>query len=767
MFREAHPIKHPMTVAVKDLPHESSGAPLHRSGNVPVSTEVDPLWKTLSVPMADGPRAHRANQWAVLGLVTLGVAVLACSLGGCGGNTTSRGLSTRTSSTGPTWQPPAGYQASATEVVFSSAQKGWLAVTLTPSSTKQQNMGALFDSSDAGQRWSLVWQGVGVPGQVVPVNGQTAYFSLESCLDQGAKCTSRVDRLTAGRRAQNAQAQVVTAAQPVTLYGAPLVMGWAGRSAGMVAVPGDGCNDGQPPKGTVPAPCTTRLEVTDDGGHHWRSVLNLRGRVLGIAHQGERQWWLQQGILSSSARTFRPASEVTWSSADAGAHWRVQGGIGSQALGPQFLGPRASGFLYAHGANLWTSVTDQDSCAMHGCATAALWHSPDAGRTWVNVPLPATASQDCSPNANLPLALAPSGQPVISLGTNLAACPPPGSVTLARNGDQWRPVGTWALVQATSLAWPSNAEGFAVAGGALARTTDGGTRWAQVWPALSPSGPLAALSARSAVGAGDLIDPGLVLRTGDAGSTWAPEADLGGDVVHLSFYAACGVASVVGPSTGHWSLEASKDGGRHWDRANGPPLPTSPVEGPSGVIGIWAGDCSHWLVLSSPGAGIYDPSSGVSPVQVWVTADAGKSWAKAGNVPLLRYGTVSGAVFALGPSGQWRGLVTDGGKWPEITQDGARSWRTVTAVPDFEVGQALGAHSIFVAWQTQAQGWEMASSAHAGQHWRRFPLPGPLPTGELGQQSSLVFANPSDGWWSTSGRLWRTTDGGRQWAEVS
>jgi photosystem II stability/assembly factor-like uncharacterized protein len=55
----------------------------------------------------------------------------------------------------------------------------------------------------------------------------------------------------------------------------------------------------------------------------------------------------------------------------------------------------------------------------------------------------------------------------------------------------------------------------------------------QVWPALAPTAPLAPLSATAALGAGDAVDQGTVIRTDDGGRHWSVVDHLPGDVTGL------------------------------------------------------------------------------------------------------------------------------------------------------------------------------------------------------------------------------------------
>jgi photosystem II stability/assembly factor-like uncharacterized protein len=301
-----------------------------------------------------------------------------------------------------------------------------------------------------------------------------------------------------------------------------------------------------------------------------------------------------------------------------------------------------------------------------------------------------------------------------------------------------------------------------VVNGVVARTSDAGREWTQVWPSLVPTGPLAALSPTRALGAGDAVDPGIVMRTDDGGRHWSAVAQLPGDVTGLALSSdRYGQAAVLDVARDTWTLYATTSDGARWDELGALPQPYSPAEGYPGVTGLWTASPSRWLVLTVAGANVYD-LSGIAPAELWATNDGGVHWSSSATVPLGPFGTTGAGAFVW-QGRQWHGVVS-AGTAAEATSDTGRHW---TALPG--AGGFAGATTVpggFIAtWsQTGNGGTELLASSDHGRRWRRADLPsGPVGL-PFGAQRTLAFLNARDGWWDDGSAVFTTSDGGAHWA---
>ena len=94
-----------------------------------------------------------------------------------------------------------------------------------------------------------------------------------------------------------------------------------------------------------------------------------------------------QSVTSSGGKpACRPMGRlVVWESHDGGISWAERGKIEEPALA--FLSPRAEAQLWVgRQGQLWLSMVDPESCAMHGCGTVGVWYSDSGGRTWAVTP---------------------------------------------------------------------------------------------------------------------------------------------------------------------------------------------------------------------------------------------------------------------------------------------------------------------------------------------------------------------------------------------
>lgn len=642
----------------------------------------------------------------------------------------------------------------ASSVLFATPDDGWLALTTT-SYLGGGARAEVLATDDGGERWVSEWEGRGYAGRMVAAGAShavVAVYPSGTCVpgEQSSKrCTAELfdlDELGKGgaNRAGMFDGQLLSTA-------------WSSSTTGVAAVVPRSCPAELPPPPEPVAPCPGELFRTVDGGEQWAEVERTSYPLVAVAEDG-RRWWAVEARLGF----FRFPSErpqlVVWGSTDGGAAWARRGDVEDQA-GLAYLTERIVADLVAGaGGGLWLSLVDFDSCAMHGCGVAGIWSSDDGGARWS--PAPAVRTGTGCGSGEVPIAPSPAGGIYQAVESPLAACGPPAGILEKWDGHGWRPVHTWDLDAVDVISWPGPSTGFVLVGDALARTTDGGRSWSQVWPAVAPTGPLVALSSTSAVAAGDAGDPGAILRTTDGGARWAVLADLGGDITALSAPVPADLFAVVlDPVRNVWSLEVSSDGGRRWSARGVLPHGRTKV-GAIGVSGLWMASPSDGLLVTTSGADWASPQA-VAPSFLFSTVDGGLTWREVATVRAGQFFALSGAAFARLPSGQWWGLVSAGGPHPEGTLDNGATWETLTSAPAFNGAQILSPDEV-VTWGDEGDRWEMCLTRDGGRSWScRALLTGRVATSVAGMQ--LSFVNLDDGWWSVDGHVWLTHDGGAGW----
>ena len=568
-----------------------------------------------------------------------------------------------------------GLELTAAAVSFVNARVGWLVVSASSAVEPAPTTTTVLGTSDAEATWRPEWQGVGSPGQLVAINASDAVLSVQGAagcsagLDE-ARCKTTLVATTDGGR---------TWAPVTSSHVLMPEISFASPRTGLAALVPHPCS------GLLPAPpkqarCPGAVERTADGGRHWKTVLRTTGPVITLSTAGPT-WWAVQNRAGNQLKD----ALVIWASTNRGTSWSVRG----QIAGPSsFLDERAQASLVSGPAGqMWLSLFDIDSCAMHGCSTVQAWHSADGGRTWeddtpANV---AGVGQFCG-QYNLSLALGADGDPHLALDFG-AGCPRSAAQVYTWAGGRWRLVKAWDGGGVTAMSWPGAGLGYVIFNGALALTANAGRSWAQQWPPVAPSGPLAPLSAHDVLAGGDLTDPGAVLGSTDGGAAWSALAALPGDVLDIDFPSASkGFIALCDPTTDAVSLQVSLDGGRNWSSRSALP------DGPGGdVSGLWMTTGGDGLLLTTWG----DPgcaNTGVSPATLWSTKDGGRTWAKAARLPVpVSLATASfvpshpaGSLDAAG----WTGWSEGGQDHPELTFDGGRTWEEERAFPLLDRGAA-------------------------------------------------------------------------------
>ena len=650
----------------------------------------------------------------------------------------------------------AGYELQSAQVSFATPETGWLAVTGTRPAASSELVAWVLGTRDGGASWHPEWAGEGVGVQLDAVSATSAVLSVQGNFDCSAgmdppSCKTTLVATSDGGRSW---APLGAASRVITSFSL------ANRSTGLAAVVPRPCPDNLALR---PTPCSGAVARTTDGGHKWSTVLRVPDPVIAVDATAPT-WWAVEDLPG-----FYQGSLVVWTSTDSGLKWSRRGQLPHLSL----LTARATATLVARGDQVWLSLFDIDSCAMHGCSTVEAWHSGDGGRSWSEdtpqAAAPPGVGQFCGAD-NLSLGLGGHLRPYLAFDYG-AGCTNPEVQVFSWSHGQWRFVSAISGPYGFGpMTWPTEREGFVSTNQAVARTDDGGRHWVQVWPPEAPTGPLAPLSPELLIGAKDLVDQGVVLASHDAGAKWSVLATLPGDVLYLAFpNKASGYAAVCDGASGSVYLEVSKDGGRTWHQRSRLPVEALPSPAGEDLSGLWFDRSGDGLALVTRG----DPAcstGGVGPAVLWATSDGGRSWAKAGRVPVV----VSLSTASFAPSGvrtsrgpNWVGWSEGGQAHPELTSNSGRTWQADRRAPLLN-GVQLVAPKVIVGWSTTTSGEAVLwYSSDGGSTWEHRALP------ENGWRSpgpaELSFVNATDGWWvlsGTSGDIWSTADGGRHWRLV-
>jgi photosystem II stability/assembly factor-like uncharacterized protein len=262
----------------------------------------------------------------------------------------------------------------------------------------------------------------------------------------------------------------------------------------------------------------------------------------------------------------------------------------------------------------------------------------------------------------------------------------------------------------------------------LLHTTNGGNTWTALTPTTEHLYDVAYSSNSDAVAVGDY---GITVITTNANSDTPTFVRVGDDPLpgHFSRVRAGSADLVLAPGqTGR--LARSTDGGRHWRAIQ---LPTS-----ANLRDAWFVDADVGFALDAGG-------------RVFRTTNGGDNWAEFGTPSGVEahtlYAPDQNTVLLFGPTGVRRGT---GGSFDLVGDD------VIKGAPTIEY-DSTGGGAIFAYGDTA-----LFVSRDAGATWKR--VPGPYRNARYRKVDFVTrnvgFAVP------TTGRLYRTGNGGRSWREV-
>lgn len=271
-------------------------------------------------------------------------------------------------------------------------------------------------------------------------------------------------------------------------------------------------------------------------------------------------------------------------------------------------------------------------------------------------------------------------------------------------------------------------------------TTDGGTSFSFHAPSSDPLFAAAFASPTRLVAAGQ---QGSTTVSDDAGANFTPIGGrLIGQFTRVRAGRVAGTAFAPGPDG---VLGRTVDGGRTWTRGD--------VATSQDVVDASFPTAVDGYALDSAG-GVFNTNDGG---QSWKTLDTG-STARANAV----YAPTPSVVMVIGPTGVRRS-TDSGGSFDTVRGD------AVVRTPLVDVDRAGGA---IVAWGAQ----DLILSADGGKTWRTVLKPGRYKTVKVKGRRRKVnrlgvrkvdFVSARTGFLlDASGRVWRTTDGGKAWSEL-
>jgi photosystem II stability/assembly factor-like uncharacterized protein len=271
-------------------------------------------------------------------------------------------------------------------------------------------------------------------------------------------------------------------------------------------------------------------------------------------------------------------------------------------------------------------------------------------------------------------------------------------------------------------------------------TTDGGTTFAFPTPSTDPLFAAAFASPTRLVAAGE---QGSTALSDDAGANFTPIGGrLLGQFSRVRAGRVAGSAFAPGPDG---VLGKTVDGGKSWTRGN--------VATSQDVLDVSFPTVSDGYALDIAG-GVFNTDDGG---QSWKTLDTG-STAR----PNAVYAPSRSVVMVIGPTGVRRS-TDSGGSFDAVRGD------AVARTPLVEVDRA---GSAIVAWGAQ----DVILSADGGKTWRTVLKPGKYKTVKVKGKRKKVnrlgvrkvdFVDARTGFLlDTSGRVWRTGNGGKRWTEL-
>ncbi|MGA2624363.1 MAG: YCF48-related protein [Bacteroidota bacterium] len=299
---------------------------------------------------------------------------------------------------------------------------------------------------------------------------------------------------------------------------------------------------------------------------------------------------------------------------------------------------------------------------------------------------------------------------------------------------------------------------WGLAEGVLERSTDGGSTWQEGGPEDISATSVSFIDAAHGWAASD--DVGEVYMTADSGATWKRDTIFSSSLSFTTMNRIRMRASGVGMLVGIYGLMATtNDSGRTWHlqaTENGFGIGEiqflSPLEGwaAGGRIHHTTDGGATWITsqtnyrantlsFSSPLCGWIGCDVGV-----WRTRNGGADWSQCASGSSI-------SIAALDSQNVWCGTHSNLTR----TTDGGNHWTTIMNHSISSI-QFLNADTGWVVNYDWSSDSSVFRTSNGGQTWQCANLDHPI---------SLRFVSPTTGCaGGTSGRIWKTTDGGATWS---
>jgi photosystem II stability/assembly factor-like uncharacterized protein len=339
------------------------------------------------------------------------------------------------------------------------------------------------------------------------------------------------------------------------------------------------------------------------------------------------------------------------------------------------------------------------------------------------------------------------------------------------------PTTAWVWTQNDQSGWPQG----------LARTTDGGARWADATPSMlrnrradrsiTGSFALDAQHAWLVYGAITFDAPQSIMATEDGGRRWSVVGQVPARYgCNLEFVTPLiGWCVQIGAAAGSEgvTIYRTADGGVSWRLVS--------TEGPTGGSpGALPFGCDKEVsfVTATMGWSDFSCAGGVSPL--YETSDAGTTWSRVAITPPTvardgngvesyeSYESFSGPPVVSGERGAVGVTINSPGRrLTDVYQstDGGTSWHVV--VPPGP-SQDWSVDIVTPNEWRLVSGRRILSTDDAGTQWRRITADvtlEPIENGALFPATAIDFVTTKVGW-LVGKRLWRTTDGGSRWKSL-
>jgi len=322
--------------------------------------------------------------------------------------------------------------------------------------------------------------------------------------------------------------------------------------------------------------------------------------------------------------------------------------------------------------------------------------------------------------------------------------------------------------------------GWALAGKAVLRTTDGGNHWKDVTPAghlLAPGSAAEFFTASMAwitIPQADQTTTQL-FHTNDGGQSWKQSTIQTGFVRQMTFIDAqhgwllLGKENAAGVPAEAVSVFQTTDGGNNWQSVS---VALFSDATPPGHL-PYGGQKSGIFFLNTSTGWVTGTVLVPALALLYVTHDGGKTWYQqsllrpSGLPPaqlLIQPPTFFSATDGLLPV-RFADLLTSRGIATVIyvTHDGGMTWRST-----MPVSAALSAsHFLDMQHGWLTDGTNLFFTSDGGQHWTKL-----TPSANFKQVTQLDFVSQSTGWaisnqGSGSSFLLKTTDGGQTWTQIT